>query len=293
VEKIQVFLTNYFYSDHLEVDSRHLLTKESFFKDTTKIKESTAIFVTSDWIYENQTNLKILEATEDSTETEHIPMAFQINTNDIEKPPLWNLINSEELQIYLESKGISWNSEIVIYGKNCLAVSRVAWTLFYAGVENIKILNGGIVGWKMKFKTVKYLESPKKTLFGKIVPAHPEYNKSIYEMQKIISKNLEFSIVCVRSEEEFKGEISGYSYIQFKGRIPNSIWGGNAKNWFHEESNQFMNPLEIEQHWKNQQLKSQNLIFYCGTGWRSSLAFIYAKSLGYQNISNFDGSWNE
>jgi molybdopterin synthase sulfurtransferase len=269
-----------------------LSVKEFFFKDNPEIKEIN-IFISPEWIYENQSNLKILEVTEDSTETEHIPMAFQINTNDIEKPPLWNLIESEELQFYLESKGISWNSDIVIYGKNGLAVSRVAWALLYAGVENVKILNGGVVAWKKKFNTFKNLEYPKKTLFGKTVPVYPEFNKTIKEMQKIISKNRKFSIVCVRREEEFKGEISGYSYIHFKGRIPTSVWGGSAKNWFNEETNQFMDPSEIEHIWKNQQLNSQDLIFYCGTGWRSSLAFIYAKSLGYQNISNFDGSWNE
>ena len=33
--------------------------------------------------------------------------------------------------------------------------------------------------------------------------------------------------------------------------------------------------------------------FYCGTAWRSSLAWFYAYMMGYPRISNFDSSWFE
>ena len=33
--------------------------------------------------------------------------------------------------------------------------------------------------------------------------------------------------------------------------------------------------------------------FYCGTGWRASLAFFYAWVMGWERISVYDGGWYE
>jgi thiosulfate/3-mercaptopyruvate sulfurtransferase len=33
--------------------------------------------------------------------------------------------------------------------------------------------------------------------------------------------------------------------------------------------------------------------FYCGTGWRASMAFFYAWLMGWENISVYDGGWYE
>jgi rhodanese-related sulfurtransferase len=34
-------------------------------------------------------------------------------------------------------------------------------------------------------------------------------------------------------------------------------------------------------------------VFYCGTGWRASLAFFYAWLMGWEQIAVFDGGWFE
>ena len=36
----------------------------------------------------------------------------------------------------------------------------------------------------------------------------------------------------------------------------------------------------------------REVIFYCGSGWRSSLAFFYAYVLGYKNIRNYADGWS-
>ena len=265
------------------------------------VDKTDSIFIDATWLKrkmeEKNAKFTILEITENDDENstqQHIPNALEFNTNDIESSPMWNLKNSKEIQKVIESKGISWNSLVILYGSNCLAVSRIAWTLFYAGVENVKILNGGIVDWKKKnFKTVNEYQICKSSKFGRVVPFNPKYNKSTSDIEKIVSNHLEASIICVRAEEEYKGEITGYEYVKYKGKIPNSIWGHDAKNWFCNVTNEFKAPEEIGRIWKEYGINDKNLIFYCGTGWRSSLAFIYAKDLGFENISNYDGSWHE
>jgi 3-mercaptopyruvate sulfurtransferase SseA len=37
----------------------------------------------------------------------------------------------------------------------------------------------------------------------------------------------------------------------------------------------------------------QSAVFYCGTGWRASLAFYYAWLMGWERIAVFDGGWCE
>lgn len=35
------------------------------------------------------------------------------------------------------------------------------------------------------------------------------------------------------------------------------------------------------------------IVFYCGTGWRASMAFFYAWLMGWERISVYDGGWFE
>ena len=56
----------------------------------------------------------------------------------------------------------------------------------------------------------------------------------------------------------------------------------------------FKDLWEIEEMWNKLGItRDKKLIFYCGTGWRSSVAFFYAYLLGWKEFSNFDGSWYE
>ena len=46
--------------------------------------------------------------------------------------------------------------------------------------------------------------------------------------------------------------------------------------------------------WYEEGITSEKAVsFYCGTAWRSSLAFLFAYMMGWEDISNYDGSWYE
>ncbi len=50
----------------------------------------------------------------------------------------------------------------------------------------------------------------------------------------------------------------------------------------------------MEARWLDQGINPDNYnIFYCGTGWRAAETWLYAKALGWQNITVFDGGWFE
>ena len=51
---------------------------------------------------------------------------------------------------------------------------------------------------------------------------------------------------------------------------------------------------DIAAMWKTWNIQpEQHVAFYCGTGWRASEAFMYARAMGWKNVSVYDGGWYE
>ncbi len=98
-----------------------------------------------------------------------------------------------------------------------------------------------------------------------------------------------------------RGETSGYEYLQQRGRIPNAIPIGDAddKAQLYQTADGRLLPLaDMAARWTQLGLKAsghgfeREVIFYCGSGWRSSLTFLYAYLLGYENIRNYSDGWS-
>ncbi len=99
-----------------------------------------------------------------------------------------------------------------------------------------------------------------------------------------------------RSWTEYIGEVSGYSYIELRGRI---VWGHAGSDAYHLEDYRnidgtMRNYHEIVAYWKEWRITpDKKIVFYCGTGWRASEAFFYSYLMGWENISVYDGGWYE
>jgi len=106
-------------------------------------------------------------------------------------------------------------------------------------------------------------------------------------------------LVCVRSWPELIGEVSGYNYIEKKGRIPGAIFGDCGTDAYHMENYRNVDHTtrefhEIEESWiKKGITPDKHLAFYCGTGWRGSEAWFNAWLLGWPRVSVYDGGWFE
>ena len=100
----------------------------------------------------------------------------------------------------------------------------------------------------------------------------------------------------VRSAAEFRGEVSGYSYLDAKGRIPGAVAIGDADDRvrLYQNADGTLRELEtIRERWRSAGiLDGREIIFYCGGGWRSSLAFLYARAMGLPNIRNYSDGWS-
>lgn len=246
----------------------------------------------------------------------HIPGAIALDTNSLESTETWNHRSPTELKETLEKLGISCNSTVVLYGRfsapvfdeekfpgksaGHLGAIRCAAIMLYAGVKDVKILNGGLTAWEQAgfgLSTEKSDPIPIND-FGAVIPGHPEFMISTPEAKEYIaSKDAE--LVSIRSWEEFIGEYSGYHYIERKGRIPGAIFGNCGSDAYHMENyRNFDHTMrqadEVADKWNQEQLTpDKKLAFFCGTGWRGSEAFFNAYLMGFPKVAVYDGGWFE
>jgi len=247
--------------------------------------------------------------------TGHIPTAIDMDTLALEAPETWNRRAPEELKKALEEHGITSDTTVILYGKYMhpdnadefpgsaagdIGAIRCAFIMMYAGVKDVRVLNGGFQSWEDDGFEVSKIDEPKNHVqnFGVSIPQKPELAVDIPEAKEIL-KSDKSELVCVRSWPEFIGEVSGYNYIEKKGRIPGAIFGNCGSDAYHMENYRNLDNTtrefhEIEANWKEVGLTSdKHLAFYCGTGWRGSEAFFNAWLMGYPKVSVFDGGWFE
>ncbi|AZU64384.1 hypothetical protein CHR53_25870 [Neobacillus mesonae] len=228
-----------------------------------------------------------------------IPGSIYLDTNLIEGGPLWNLVSIEQLEIVLNQLDISNETTVIVYGQQIMAATRAAWAFMYAGVEDVRLLNGGIDEWKALGFRVEEHPSIVEASKG---PFKPEPKSNYLSTRRDVEKSLydkDSIVVDVRSWNEYSGKTTGYDYMKEKGRIPNAVWGYAGSDPYHmedfEEKNGVLKSLkEIKELWEESGITpDKKVIFYCGTGWRASEAFFIAHLMGWPNISVYDGGWME
>ncbi|NIF32188.1 sulfurtransferase [Enterobacter sp. Cy-643] len=231
----------------------------------------------------------------------HIPGAGYINTEEVESEPLWNKVSDDKLKTMLAKHGIRHNTTVILYGRDVYAAARVAAIMLYAGVQDVRLLDGGWATWSAADLPVER-GLPNKTTpepdFGASIPGQPQLMLDTEQARALLHRK-DASLVSIRSWPEFIGTTSGYSYIKPKGEIAGARWGHAGSDSTHMED--FHNPDgtmragdDIAAMWKNWNiLPDQHVAFYCGTGWRASETLMYARAMGWKNVGLYDGGWYE
>lgn len=237
----------------------------------------------------------------------HVPGAIYVDNCEVEdatgsEEGAYNLLAADEVVDNMLSHGITKDTKVVLYGADVSGTARQAFAYLWAGVEDVKVINGGIDAWKAAgYDTETDVnEGEAADDFGVEAPAHPEYRLDIADAKaKLESGDENFKLVSIRSEEEWLGETSGYNYIDRAGEPEGAVWGKGSDS--SSDVNQFLNDdgtvkdlAGFEEVWADCDFTLDNeLSFYCGTGWRASVPFLVLYENGYDNISVYDGGWYE
>jgi thiosulfate/3-mercaptopyruvate sulfurtransferase len=249
-------------------------------------------------------------------EESHLPGALYLDTNQLENPVDWNRRSAEELESALLALGITHDTTVVLYGRDTegdadekwpgrragqIAATRAALILHYAGVDDVRLLDGGFDAWVQTghpLETSPHEPTPVPA-FGAEIPRRPEVIVDIDEAKQILSDPVGAALVSVRTWNEHIGEVSGYNYIGPAGRIAGDVWGNCGSDAYHMQHyrsvDNTMRPYpEIAANWEETGITRDKWVaFYCGTGWRASETWFYAYLMGWQRIAVYDGGWYE
>ena len=155
----------------------------------------------------------------------HIPGAIYLNTDECENGyPRWHLKPVNELQTVIGNLGITSNTIVIVYSQQTIAAARIWWILNYAGVSDVRILDGGFAAWQAAgFASETKINLPQATTFRARLRIH--WLATTSYVQENFNKVM---FADTRSAAEYRGEISGYGYLQQRGRIPGALPIGDA-----------------------------------------------------------------
>jgi molybdopterin synthase sulfurtransferase len=245
----------------------------------------------------------------------HLPGAVYLDTNALESPSDWNRRSAPELEGALQAHGITHDKTVVLYGRDTvpdpdeqhpgrragqIAATRAAAILMYAGVEDVRLLDGGYDAWLSAGYTIETEERHPSPVpaFGAPVPGRPDYFIDLDEAKALLT-DPNGALVSIRTWDEFIGNDSGYNYIGPKGRIAGAVWGNCGTDAYHMQhyrniDNTMRDYHEIEANWLQADIRpDKRVAFYCGTGWRASETFFYAHLMGWSQVAVYDGGWFE
>jgi thiosulfate/3-mercaptopyruvate sulfurtransferase len=248
-------------------------------------------------------------------ESGHIPGAIHLDTELLESPRDWNRRSPEELRQALLDLGIHRDMTVILYGRfshpnnedeypgrmaGHLAAMRCSQILMYAGVKDVRVLNGGMAAWNGAGYEVTTEEGEIRPVsdFGVNIPEHPELIIDTPGAKELLASD-KGELVSIRSWDEFIANVSGYHYIDKAGRIPGAIFGNCGSDAYHMENYRNFDHTMREYHeiaaiWAADSITpDKHIAFYCGTGWRASEAFLHAYLMGWPRISVYDGGWLE
>ena len=245
----------------------------------------------------------------------HLPGALYLDTLRLEDPADWNRRSPAEIEAALLGLGISHDTTVVLYGRDTvghadekwpgrragqIAATRAALILSYAGVDDVRLLDGGYDAWVEAghpLETVHREPSPVAD-FGTEIPARPDFIVDI-DAAKAVLDDDQAALVSVRTWKEHIGLVSGYNYIAPAGRIAGDVWGNCGSDAYHMQhyrsvDNTMRAYPEIAANWKAAGITPDKRVsFYCGTGWRAAETWFYALLMGWPRISVYDGGWFE
>jgi molybdopterin synthase sulfurtransferase len=249
-------------------------------------------------------------------EENHLPGALYLDTNRLENPADWNRRTPEELETTLRSLGITHDTTVILYGRDTegdanekwpgrragqIAATRAALILRYAGVDDIRLLDGGYDAWVRAGNPLETaLREPTPVdAVGVAIPLRPEVIVDIDEAKEILADREGAALVSVRTWNEHIGEVSGYNYIGPAGRIAGDVWGNCGTDAYHMQhyrtvDNTMRAYPEIAANWEQAGITPDKWVaFYCGTGWRASETWFYAYLMDWRRIAVYDGGWFE
>jgi thiosulfate/3-mercaptopyruvate sulfurtransferase len=262
------------------------------------------VVVDTEWVAQhlNDPKVRIAEVDYDPTSNYnqgHVPGSVLFDWKlDINDPIKRDILSHSQAQELLSKNGVSNDSTLVLYGDfNNWFAAFAFWVFKYYRVKDVRIMNGGRKKWIVEDR--KLSKEPASYPKGQISLGTPDESIRSYleDVREVLEKR-GTTLVDVRGPKEFTGEVLAppeypTEHAQRGGHIPGAVnipWGLAVRDDGTFKSVQELNEL----YGSKGVTPEKKVITYCRIGERSSHTwFVLKYLLGFEHVSNYDGSWTE
>ena len=188
------------------------------------------------------------------------------------------------------SLGLTAHSRVVVYDdSHSKDAARVWWILRYWGVKDVRLQNGGWVGWE-KDKNPTEKTAPDVTAAEFKAVAAPERMATKGELLKSLT-NGTLQIVDARSEGEFCG------IDAMKNKRAGAVPGAKQLEWIDlldRDTHRFKSPDELKTLVAGAGIKlDQPTATHCQSGGRAAVMAYGLELMGAKDVRNYYKSWSE
>jgi len=243
-------------------------------------------------------NLRVVEVdmSPEPYKDAHIPGAVFWNISaDLLLPDLRMNLNATAVEKLLSRSGITNEMTVVAYGSYPGTGAWIFWLLKLFGHQDVRVLNGGHQKWiaesrpvTTELSTFAPTQYRAKPLDVNLRVLHEEVQASINRPEQVV--------LDVRTIQEYRGEhflMKPPQGMEQAGHISGSVHVEHLLTL--NEDGTFKSFDELQALYSSKGVTSDKEVFpYCAIGGRSGCTwFVLKYLLGYPNVRNYDGSWNE
>ena len=260
------------------------------------------VLVGTDWVaaHAKDPNVRVVEVDVDTKAFDegHVPgaLAWAWNTQLCDTLRR-DILSRQQFEELMSASGVQPDTTLVIYGDNNNWFA--AWALWQAkiyGHKDVRLMNGGRKKWLSEGRELSHEVPAVERTRYQAKPPDLSLRALLPEVEEASAKRTA-ALVDVRSPQEFTGEILAPPGLpetcQRGGHIPGarSIPWGKACN----DDGTFKSVADLRQLYAAEGVDgSKPVIAYCRIGERSSHSwFVLKYLLGFDKVTNYDGSWTE
>jgi thiosulfate/3-mercaptopyruvate sulfurtransferase len=251
--------------------------------------------VSVDWLQANLSKVTVVDIRKvEDYNADHIPGSINVfyGVWAIQKAGLLNeLPADDDLRDILSSAGIEPATNVVVLGSTAnmgerANITRVAWTLKYAGVANVAILSGGFEKWVTDKKPVsKEVVKPKAKAY------RGTFSKTIFVNKAYVLSNVGKVIIVDVREPDFYSGAKKLDFVARPGHIKGAVNLPTAAAYNADGTFKAMGDLEAMAKKAVGEDTSKEIIAYCDSGRVASIWwYLLSESFGYKNVKLYDGS---
>ena len=226
----------------------------------------------------------------------HVPGAVYVDwTRDItdpDDPVTAQVAPPERFAALMDSLGIGDETHVVVYDHSGgQFATRLWWALTLYGHDRVSVLDGGWKKWKAEGRpTTTEVPEPEPATF---TPRPRPGWRTDAEALLAASESGGAFVLDARDEGQYTGAVArGQGRA---GRIPGAAHL-HADGLFDPESGTFLPAEDLERRLREAGVpedRAEPIVAYCNGGVAATVPLFALHRLGYKNLANYDGSWNE